>query len=236
MNKLKTLYYVYRDILLTKYWLWRSKHSNTHGLILMYHHVTNEMVNISESCRHTVSQFRNTLLRLQNEGYTFVSVDEALSIIQKKSSKKFAVVTFDDVPESVYTNAYPILCELNIPFTIFVSKSFIDAQGYLSEQQILELDKNKLCTVGAHTLTHPMLRMSKESDREISESKISLETLLGHKIQYFAYPYGKQAAVSHKTQKEVQLAGYDAAFGTIESCISDYTSKNKYYLPRVIVK
>jgi peptidoglycan/xylan/chitin deacetylase (PgdA/CDA1 family) len=58
--------------------------------------------------------------------------------------------------------------------------------------QILEVEKSGLIKVGAHTLNHPILK--NESDevcyKEISESIIELQKILGHNVRYFAYPNG----------------------------------------------
>lgn len=236
MNKLKTLYYVYRDILLSRYWLWRSKNSNTHGLILMYHSIDDENEGRTNSCKHTKKEFISTIQRLKKEGYQFVSIASALEIIKNKNRLKFAVVTFDDVPEDVYHNAYPYLNEHNIPFALFVSQCYIDQPHFLTKDQIMEMDRNPLCTVGAHTLTHPFLRYSVNKGMELSESKRLLEEFLGHEILYMAYPYGKRQAVSHKIQRQAMRAGYRCAFGTINVPITDHTGKQLFYLPRVVIR
>lgn len=236
MNKLMTLYYVYRNILLTKYWLWKSKNSNTFGLILMYHSIDDENEGRTNSCKHTKKEFISTIQRLKIEGYQFVSIASALEIIKNKNRSRFAVVTFDDVPEDVYHNAYPYLAENGIPFTLFVSQCYIDQPQFLTKNQIIEMDKNPLCTIGAHTLTHPNLRFSVNKGMELSESKRQLEEFLGHEVLYMAYPYGKRQAVSHKVQRQAMRAGYRCAFGTINVPITDHTGKQLFYLPRVVIR
>ena len=61
--------------------------------------------------------------------------------------------------------------------------------------EILELEKSDLVTIGAHTLNHPILQNEslETSRKEITDSIIELEKLLGHKIKYFAYPNGAKA-------------------------------------------
>jgi len=62
----------------------------------------------------------------------------------------------------------------------------------LSVDQLIEIDKGGLVTVGAHTLNHPIL--ANESDEvskiEIIDSFYNLAQILGHEIKYFAYPNG----------------------------------------------
>ena len=61
-------------------------------------------------------------------------------------------------------------------------------------ETLQELDSEGLVTIGSHTLSHPD-DISKlpieDQDREMTESKATLEQQLGHPVTYFAYPDGK---------------------------------------------
>lgn len=236
MNRLVSFYYSIRYNSLKFFLDFLSKRSSVYGIVLMYHHVTDEHVDTNESCQHRISLFKDTLMRFKEDGYLFVSVEEALNLMSIKSIQKFVIVTFDDVPESMYHNAYPILKELDIPFVLFITTSFIDKQGYLSRSQIIELDNDPLCTIGAHTVTHPMLRTVDNSFEELRQSKCILETLIGHSVDFMAYPFGRQSSVSRRVMKQAKLAGYRCAFATIQSPISDISSKNLFFLPRLVIK
>ena len=58
--------------------------------------------------------------------------------------------------------------------------------------QLLEIANSDLIEIGAHTLNHPILANEddKTSSYEISESILKLESLIGKKIEFFAYPNG----------------------------------------------
>jgi len=58
--------------------------------------------------------------------------------------------------------------------------------------QILELSKSSLVEIGAHTLTHPILKNETKDNAklEIKNSIDELSDILGSKIKYFAYPNG----------------------------------------------
>ena len=236
IDRIIARYYDFRTRYITAKWISSVNKSKIYGLALMYHHVTDEDVDIIESCKHKINNFKETLLRLKAEGYRFVSVDEALTIINEKIADKFVVVTFDDVPENVYHNAYPFLKENNIPFVLFITTSFINKDPYLKLEQIKEMDKDVLCTIGAHTISHPMLRHSKDALSEIVESKNILERHFGHSVDFMAYPYGKPSSVSNRVMKLTESAGYKCAFGTIETPMTDLSVRNIFYLPRVVVK
>ena len=69
-------------------------------------------------------------------------------------------------------------------------------------------------TIGAHTLSHPML--SKASDEivsaEISGSRAVLESVLQQPIWAFAYPFGSPDSVNAKIISRARDTGFSAAF------------------------
>jgi peptidoglycan/xylan/chitin deacetylase (PgdA/CDA1 family) len=69
-------------------------------------------------------------------------------------------------------------------------------------------------TIGAHTLSHPMLsQLSPElAYAEISESRMRLETALQEPVWAFAYPFGDPPSVTPQVLEMPQKAGYKAAF------------------------
>lgn len=236
MGRLNSYYYLFRYKALNSYWDYCAKYSKMDGIVLMFHHITDKQVDINESCQHKIKLFGEILLQLQSEGYEFISIEKVLDFIENRNHTKFALVTFDDVPEDVYFNAYPIMNRMQVPFTLFLTTNYIGKLGYLNEKQILEMDNNSLCTIGAHTISHPILRQVDNCFYELSESKKILERLLNHSVDYLAYPFGRQSSISHKVMSEARRVGYKCAFGTIQSKISDVSSKSKFYLPRIVIK
>ena len=63
----------------------------------------------------------------------------------------------------------------------------------MNADQLRIVDASGLVSVGAHTLSHPILanESDEECNNEIAESIKGLEILLGHPIRYFAYPNGR---------------------------------------------
>ena len=218
------------------YWDICAHLGNIHGMVLMYHYITEKHIDTLDSCQHTPVEFEATLKRLVSEGYSFVSIDEMLEIIRGKNKKKFVVVTFDDIMDNVYSNAYPILKRYKIPFTVFVATGLIDTGDYITSEHLKELNNDTLCTVGAHSVNHCKLKNAPNSHNEMLESKQQLEVLLGCEINYMAYPYGWHCDVSKKNMKEAQELGYKCSFGTIQSPISNISAKNMFYLPRLVLK
>jgi hypothetical protein len=69
-------------------------------------------------------------------------------------------------------------------------------------------------TIGAHTLTHPVLSQlpPELAWSEIAESRARLESALGKHIWAFAYPFGDAGSVTPRVVAMTKQAGFDAAF------------------------
>ena len=63
----------------------------------------------------------------------------------------------------------------------------------MSIEELREVDASGLVTVGAHTINHPVLKNEDDETcfNEITQSVSGLEQLLGHPVNYFAYPNGR---------------------------------------------
>ena len=62
----------------------------------------------------------------------------------------------------------------------------------MSIEQLKEIDRYGLVTIGAHTMNHPILANESDetSEQEIVDSIRGLENILAHEVNYFAYPNG----------------------------------------------
>jgi peptidoglycan/xylan/chitin deacetylase (PgdA/CDA1 family) len=90
-------------------------------------------------------------------------------------------------------------------------------------------------TIGAHTISHPVLSLCSEEEarREIQESKITLERALGRPLWAFAYPFGNPATMGERELRLASAAGYACAFLNVEHWASE--SANRFALPRTHV-
>jgi peptidoglycan/xylan/chitin deacetylase (PgdA/CDA1 family) len=90
-------------------------------------------------------------------------------------------------------------------------------------------------TIGAHTLTHPILSQlpPELAWTEIEDSRSRLEAALGKKIWAFAYPFGDPASVTPRVVAMTKEAGFDAAFMNIGGGLG--SSLPLYAIPRVHV-
>jgi len=86
----------------------------------------------------------------------------------------------------------------------------------LTQEQLIKLHQSGM-EIGGHTVTHPIMAKLpiQALEREITDNKTTLESLLGSHIRFFAYPNGKpgQDYLPEQTQL-IQNSGYQAAVST----------------------
>jgi peptidoglycan/xylan/chitin deacetylase (PgdA/CDA1 family) len=90
-------------------------------------------------------------------------------------------------------------------------------------------------TIGAHTLTHPMLAKHEidVARREIVESKARLEAELGIPIRHFAYPVGDPGSAGPRDFALVAEAGFESAVTTRPGHLLPEHAGHLHALPRV---
>lgn len=185
----------------------RKFHNLTHpvlGRILMLHRVVEQRGQGENRELEITPEFLEQTIRgYKQKGCRFVSIDEVCEILEKgEVDKPFVCLTFDDGYRDNYTTALPILKKEQVPFAIYVTTGFVDNKQSmwwypnerlgLSHDDLLNLAAEPLCTIGAHTITHPKLEnLSVPEQRvEIKQSKQDLESLLGRPVDHFSYPHG----------------------------------------------
>ncbi|MFN0085101.1 MAG: polysaccharide deacetylase family protein [Blastocatellia bacterium] len=79
--------------------------------------------------------------------------------------------------------------------------------------QAREMDRNGV-EIGSHTRTHPILTNINDEQlrRELHESRLRLEEVLGRRVEQFCYPNGDN---DDRVQREVARAGYRIAVTTV---------------------
>lgn len=107
----------------------------------------------------------------------------------------------------------------------------------LSWEQLTELGKNKLVTIGAHTKKH--LALSTLSEEQIKEevlgSKILLEEKLKLEVKHFAYPFGSSKEANQREFSIIEQIGFNTATTTREGNIFKAHLNNITALPRLYI-
>lgn len=90
-------------------------------------------------------------------------------------------------------------------------------------------------TIGAHTLSHPMLAKHPEevARREIAESKAWLEQILDTPIRHFAYPVGDPTSAGPREFALAKEAGFASAVTTRPGHLFAENAEHLHALPRV---
>ena len=188
--------------------------------VLMYHNIGYPKTDRARINTVSPEAFERQMAFIKNNGYRILSVDEYVSIIRtrQKVSSKCVLVTFDDGLLNNYTIAYPILKKYSIPAVMFIPSGLVgkidpgDGVFQMNGDQLREMADNGI-TIGSHTVRHIYLPdLSTDSARrEIVESKLVLEKMLGRPINFFAYPSG---GFTNEIKTMLKEAGYKAAFTT----------------------
>ena len=215
------------------FWSLGSWRKTPRGRILVFHHIDPEGTAPQDLCHCPEDVFTANIQAMKKAGYRFIDIDDVEARMRSGTSSPFAVITFDDIPESVFSRAYPFLKRLGIPFVVYISMKYLDTPGYISTEQLLILNEEPLCRIGAHTMTHPNLRKAKNGYREMLESRRYLEKLLKKPIRHFAYPYGRFVTVALKNIREAHRAGFRTAVSTIPAELNALSWKSRFFLPRI---
>jgi peptidoglycan/xylan/chitin deacetylase (PgdA/CDA1 family) len=132
---------------------------------------------------------------------------------------KPVVITFDDGYRDLYTTAFPILRSHNFKAVAYIVTSFVGQPRYVTAEQILEMDGNRI-EIASHTVDHADLARTSPywANYQLAASRKWLEHLVGHTVVDFAYPSGK---FNLQTVAALQATGYDTAVteygGTVHS-------------------
>ena len=103
------------------------------------------------------------------------------------------------------------------------------ADRALNNDEVNILGKGGLIELGAHTVTHPSLKVLSASQQleEISGSKAQLENIIGRPVSSFSYPHGEY---SIETLELVQKAGFQGASTINFRCVM--AGADPFQLPR----
>lgn len=139
-------------------------------------------------------EFERQLQYLSDQGYNTVSL---LDIAKARKGKltlpdKPLVLTFDDGYKDNLTTALPLLQRYGMTATVFMVANEIDKKGYLSLEDLRELERCQI-ELGSHTANHlPLTSLSPAARQdEVYLSKLLMEWKGLKTIFFLSYPNGK---------------------------------------------
>lgn len=181
--------------------------------ILMYHHIAD--VVDGNTLFVPAAEFKMEMETLKKAGYYTLSPDEAYRVLttNEKPAEKIVWITFDDGYKNAHDTAMPILTELGMKGSFFIITGMLGNEDKLTNEQLLAMKANPLMSFGSHTVNHPDLEFSstEAATAELTDSKQTLDSLLGQNISVICYPAGRYNA---ETANLAAAAGYKLGLTT----------------------
>ena len=172
--------------------------------------------------------FHQQMEIIKNLNYKFYNPESlAKEFVNTKNEKKI-LITIDDGFKSFYSEAWPYLKKNKIPFILFVSTEPVGKNGYMSWEEIKEIDNSDLGHIGHHSHTHEYLidMDEKEFIKDIEIATKIFKNKLGYSPSIFSYPFGEYSLY----MKEYISNNFKIAFGQHSGVID--VNKDKFELPR----
>jgi len=149
--------------------------------------------------------------------------------------------------ETVYNELHPLLKPLNHKDRDKIIRQLLSWAGlpltgrethrFLSTEELTKLGDGSFIEIGSHTVSHSCLAKlsTEEKSFEIEESKKKLESILGHGITSFSYPFGIPGHdFTDETSKFIKKAKY--LNGLANSQMNVDRNTDLYNLPRRLVR
>lgn len=205
--------------------------SDNIGIPVLYYHSVDE--NAANEVTITPEKLQEQLDYINDNNYVTITMTELYDHIEnnKPIPEKSIIITFDDGYMNNYTEAFPMLKELNMTATIFCVGNSLDGSYYLSEEAIKEMSDYGI-DIESHTVNHVHLDTMSYDEQllELKNSKNILEKITGKEVLSLAYPFGDY---NDNTIKAAKDAGYKMGF-TTKLGLSDRTD-DIYKLDRIYI-
>jgi peptidoglycan/xylan/chitin deacetylase (PgdA/CDA1 family) len=164
--------------------------------VFLYHGLTNLAV---PECRRlerkywvSAVHFRDQLAFIRGEGRRVTLLGDLGNFRHASGQEKPpTALTFDDGRVSDYEIAFPLLLEAGIRAEFFVNTANVGTEGYLSWQQMSEMQSRGM-SFQSHCHEHVDLGRLPlpEKERQLKLSKQILEDRLGSEVEFLSVPYG----------------------------------------------
>jgi peptidoglycan/xylan/chitin deacetylase (PgdA/CDA1 family) len=172
--------------------------------------------------------FLQQIQLIKDLNYDFIHPENFEKNFNIPKKQKKILITIDDAFQSFYEVAWPFLKENKIPFILFVSTEPVGNKGYMTWDQIKEVEQESFAIIGHHSHSHDyLIDVSNEDfikDIEIA-NKIFTEKI-GYIPSLFSYPFGEYS----EFMRQYISKNFTYAFGQHSGVID--VNKEKFQLPR----
>jgi len=201
-------------------------------VFLMYHEIELPNRKFCQSepgyVRYVISidEFRAQMSAIRESGLRGVSLSVALSF-----SNPAVALTIDDGCETDLLAIAPVLKQFGYGATFYITAGLLGKPGYMSTSQLRELSALDF-EIGSHTMTHTCLSDLDEAGlhREIADSKVMLEDIIGKPVEHFSCPGGRYDSRAITVAKK---AGYRSVANSNPRANS--ASTDRFALGRVAI-
>ena len=203
-----------------------KSYSDDKGILTLMYHRFDE--NKYPSTNIEMDIFKQQIEIIRNLKLKFYNPKDLKKNFHVAKVEKKILITIDDAFSSFYEVAWPYLREEKIPFILFVSTEAIGKNGYMTWEQIKEVEKENIAYIGNHSHTHDYLVDLTNSDfiKDINTASRIFVKNLGYNPIFFSYPFGEY---SNLIKKHI-IQNFKFSFGQ-HSGVTDI-NKDRYELPR----
>ncbi len=194
-------------------------------IALMYHRFDETKY---PSTNINMKDFKEHMNIILKKNYSFSNPkDFDFNFFKPKKNKKI-LLTVDDAFTSFYENAWPYLKQKKIPFILFVSTQSVGKKGYMTWEQIKEIENSSFGFIGNHSHSHEYLVKYPFEDfrNDIDTSIEILKKNIGYNPIFFSYPFGEYSLL----QKQYISKKFKFGFGQNSGVID--LNKDVFELPR----
>ena len=203
-----------------------KRYSNDQGVVSIMYHRFNESKYPSTNIQMNV--FKVHVRLIKEAQIDFYSPKEFEENFNHPKKEKKILLTVDDAFLSFYNEAWPFLKENKIPFILFVSTEPVGKNGYMTWDQIKEIEATDFGFIGHHSHTHEYLidKSNEEFILDIKKANQIFLDRLGYVPTLFSYPFGEYS----KFMKDFISKNFNLAFGQHSGVID--LNKEKFELSR----
>lgn len=199
--------------------------------ILLYHNITETYPEKDNHLHTQKDTFREHINELKAKGFTAIDFDTYYKWSTGEGSlpEKPVIITFDDGYTSNYTEAFPVLKELNMKATIFVVTGRMGSREtvypHFTWEEAREMQQSGVIDIESHTDTHRALGSLSEEEQalEMRISRTLIERNMNKTCGIIAFPFGdffeNTVEIAHK-------AGYKVVCKVGDMGVNTYEDKN----------
>ncbi len=160
--------------------------------------------------------------------YKFINPEQFQEDFDIPKKQKKILLTIDDGFQSFYDVAWPYLKKNKIPFILFISTEPVGNKGYMTWDQIREIEKESFTMIGHHSHSHEYLIEESNQNfiKDIEKANEIFQDKIGYIPKIFSYPFGEYS----EFMRNYISKNFSFAFGQHSGVID--VNKEKFQLPR----